>query len=186
MTASGEWPAAVPTADVVDWRQAMRLILLFALPTGVAANMLSLLGAVLMAIAAALVVLLYMRNRRPAWITTGAGARIGLVLGLLAGWVSLASAGVSLFVMRFGLHQGKSFDDVWLQFVQQQAPATLAAFGLDAGQVSQQCAMLLSPDGQAGFMVAGLLISLVILLVLSVVGGAVGARLAVRRRRSSH
>ena len=60
-----------------------------------------------MAAAAAWAVVLYMRSQRPAWITIGAGARIGLVTGLLGAWVAAAATGSHAVCDALLLHQGK-------------------------------------------------------------------------------
>ena len=58
-----------------------------------------------MAAAAAWAVAIYVRGQRPAWITVGAGARIGLVTGLLAAWLAFSISGATLFVDRFVLQR---------------------------------------------------------------------------------
>ena len=70
-----------------------------------------------MAGAAAGAVLLYMRSQRPAWITIGAGARIGLVTGLIAGWLAFGVSGIWLFVQRVFLHQAGQIDAVYTAFL---------------------------------------------------------------------
>ena len=47
------------------------------------------------------------------WITIGAGARIGLVTGLLAAWLAFSVSGSALFVERFVLHQAAQIDSEW-------------------------------------------------------------------------
>jgi len=172
-------------AGMVDWKHALRVAALLAIPTGVVSNMLGFFGAFLIALTAVFVVMLYMRNRQPAWITVGAGARIGLVTGLLSGWSAIATAAISLFALRFWLHQGKAFDDLWATLAGQQVPEQLAAAGWDAQMVALQRARMLSPDGQAGWTIGILLFLATALLPFAVAGGAIGARLVVRVRRST-
>lgn len=170
---------------MVDWKHALPIAALLAIPTGIVSNMLSLLGAFLIALTSVFVVMLYMRNRQPGWITAGAGARIGLVTGLFSGWTALATSGISLFVMRFWLHQGKVFDDFWATLASQQVPAQLTAAGWDAKMVALQQAKMLTPEGQAGWTIGILLFLSAVLLPFAAAGGAIGARLVVRVRRSS-
>jgi len=180
----GPWIDTLRDAGTVEWKPVLRIAVALAIPAGMLSNALGFLGALLMASVAATVVLLYMRNRQPAWITVGAGARIGLVTGLLGGWSAVATAGISLFAMRFWLHQGKVFDDLWASLAGQQVPAQLAAAGWDAQMVALQRAKMLSPDGQAGWTIGILLFLSAVLLVFGAAGGALGARLLVRSRPS--
>ncbi|MDR3793318.1 MAG: hypothetical protein P4L03_08050 [Terracidiphilus sp.] len=171
-------------AGSVNWLPVLRLALALAIPAGILSNFLGILGPLLMAFSAASVVLLYMRGRRPAWITMGAGARIGMVTGFLGGWSAIATAGIGLFVMRFWLHQGRMFDDFWMSLVGQQVPAQFASAGLDVQAIAAQRASMLTPDGQAGWTIGIFLVLSAVLLFFGTVGGAMGARLAVRARRS--
>ena len=178
------WTAALQDAGVVEWKRALRTASLLAVPAGVVASMLGFLGALLMALTSVFVILLYMRNRQPAWITVGAGARIGLVTGLISAWTALATAGLSLFAMRYWVQQGKNFDDIWAMVTNERLPAQLSAAGWSAQQIAQQQAQMLSPDGKAGWIVGILLFLAAMLLLFAVAGGAIGARLVVRIRRS--
>jgi hypothetical protein len=110
----------VRDAGSVDWKPALRSALVLAIPAGILCSLfspVSIFGLLWMSVASAWVVSLYLRSQRPAWITTGAGARIGLVTGLVGGWTAAAASGITLFTMRFGLHQGKSLDDTWSTIV---------------------------------------------------------------------
>jgi hypothetical protein len=145
-----------------------------------------------MAIAATWAVALYMRSQRPAWITLGAGARIGLVTGLLAGWLAFAISGGTLFVQRFLLHQSSQMDAQWkystdasyqasLQTMQQWS-SWLTAEDMAKLQVNQAGihATMLTPEGQAGNVTLGLIFRLVFLLLFAAAGGALGARFLAR------
>jgi hypothetical protein len=171
-------------AGSVNWLPVLRLAAVLAIPAGILSNFLGILGPLLMAFSAASVVLLYMRDRRPAWITMGAGARIGLVSGVIGGWSAIATAGIGLFAMRFWLHQGRVFDDFWTSLVTQQMPAQFVSAGWDAQAIAAQRASMLTPDGQAGWTLGIFLVLSVVLLFFGTVGGAMGARLVVRARRS--
>src|SRR5215469_10953858 len=109
--------AEVPRdAGSVNWKAALRAALLLAIPAGVLSCGISpvgILGLFWMSAAAAWAVTLYVRGQRPAWITVGAGARIGLVTGLIAGAVAFSVSGGSLFVQRFVLHQAAVIDSEW-------------------------------------------------------------------------
>jgi hypothetical protein len=136
-----------------------------------------------------------MRSRRPAWITLGAGARIGLATGLLAGWLAFGVSGSALFVQRYILHQSSQMDAQWknyadayyqtnLQMIQQWS-SWLDAEGMAKVQASQAGfhAMMLTPEGQAGNVAFGLIFSSILLLLFAAAGGALGARLSARAPR---
>jgi hypothetical protein len=176
----------VRDASTVDWKPAIRAAMTLAIPAGILCSMLSpvsIFGLFLMAMAAAWTVVLYVRSQRPAWITVGAGARIGLVTGLLGSWIAAASTGVTLFVMRFFLHQGKFFDGFWNDFVNQQMVQQWTSMGVDAPTIAMTRAWLLAPEGRAGSMLSAVLFLSVGLLFFAVGGGALGARLLARSRR---
>src|SRR5208283_3870015 len=85
------WGEAVRDANTVDWNSALRSTLPLAIPAGILCSMLSpvsIFGLLLMGATAAWVVALYMRSHRPAWITVGAGARIGFVTGVAGSWTA--------------------------------------------------------------------------------------------------
>jgi hypothetical protein len=144
---------------------------------------LGVLGLFLMAAAGAWVVMLYMRSQRPAWITIGAGARIGLVTGLLGGWTAAATTAVTMFVMRFLFHNGSFFDNFWLNFVNQQLSQQWQTMGVDAQTIVLAKAWLLSPEGRAGWVFGAMLFFAAGLLLFAVAGGALGARWLAHSRR---
>ncbi|MDR3771698.1 MAG: hypothetical protein P4L26_00025 [Terracidiphilus sp.] len=176
----------VRDASTVDWKRAMRLCLALAVPAGVLCSLfspVSILGLLWMAVAAAWAVALYLRSQRPAWITIGAGARIGLVTGLLGSWTAFATSGLTLFTMRFLLHQGKSLDDSWQTIISDQVARQWTAAGVDAQTILLYKSWLLSPEGRAGSMLSAILMLVAMLIFFAVGGGALGARLQARTRR---
>ncbi|MFY9852494.1 MAG: hypothetical protein WAK26_01295 [Terracidiphilus sp.] len=179
------WDEAVRDAGSVDWKPALRAALLLAIPAGVLSFGLSavgFLGFVWMAVAGAWAVAIYMRGQRPAWITIGAGARIGLVTGLLGAWAAAATMSALLFAMRF-FGQGKLFDDFWQgQFVEKVGQQWTTA-GIDAQTILADKAILNSPDGRCGVTVCILFFLVLALVVFATAGGALGARLMGRSRQ---
>jgi hypothetical protein len=176
----------VRDAGTVDWKRALRLCVALAVPAGVLCSLfspVSIFGLLWMSIAAAWTVSLYLRSQRPAWITTGAGARIGLVTGLVGGWTAAAASGITLFAMRFGMHQGKSLDETWSTIVSGEVAAQWAAAGVDAQTIAVYKNWLLSPEGRAGAMLSAVLLLVSMLVFFAVGGGALGARLQARVRR---
>jgi hypothetical protein len=189
-----QWLGAVRDASEIDWKPALRAALALAIPAGLFCSIpLSggIFGLLLMAGTAAWVVALYMRIQRPAWITIGAGARIGLVTGILAGAMAFAANGAALFVQRYGFHQGNRIDSDWKSFVDmdmqlsQQISSVMGPS--DPAQVAtlrmQQQALMLSPEGHAGMVIAELAIASLFFVFFAMTGGAVCARMLGRNRR---
>ena len=188
------WTEAARDASMVDWKPAMRAAFLLSVPAGLLSSGVSPLGffgLFWMAAAAAWAVVVYVRGQRPAWITTGAGARIGLVTGLFAAWLAFSISGGTLFVERFLMHQSTQIDTEWkTRVVMSQQMTKQWAAELepsDAAQAqslrTQVQAWMLSPWGHAGIEVFSLAFNAVFLLFFAVGGGALGARVLARTRR---
>jgi hypothetical protein len=187
-----QWDTVLHEPGAVEWKPALRVALLLAIPAGLifGTSFLGLLGLVWIAAAAAWVVLLYVRRqraaKRPVLLTTGAGARIGLVTGLITGWIAFASMGTYLYLERFAFHQGKDFDDFWQTFVAQtslqwqQASAASQDPQTTGAVFKSLTAWLLSAEGRAGSTIGGLMLIEFMLVGLAVAGGALGAKLMMR------
>jgi hypothetical protein len=185
----GVWTDVLRDAGAVDWKQALRVVFLMAIPAGLLSSELSpvgLFGLVWIAVAAAWSVALYARRQRSAQqafrMTTGAGARIGLATGILAGWCTFAASSASLFASRFLLHQGKDSDDRWKSLVaemsQQWQAMSAANPDPQAAEIFKSlAAWFLSPEGKATYTLCGLVMLETLLLIVAVLGGAIGARM---------
>jgi hypothetical protein len=184
----------VRDASSVDWKPGLRAALLLAIPAGLLSSGLSpvgVLGLFWMAAAAAWAVVLYVRSQKPAWITIGAGARIGLVTGLLAGWLAFSISGGTLFVERYALHQSSQIDGEWKSRVDTSQQLTQQwTAGMNTADAAQAQAtktqiqnFMLTPEGHAGFESFGFTINAIFLLFFAAGGGALGARLLARNRR---
>jgi hypothetical protein len=187
--AQGErWGEAVRDAGSVDWNSALRSTLSLAIPAGILCSVLSpvsILGLLLMGATAAWVVTLYTRSHRPAWITVGAGARIGFVTGVVGSWTAAAMSGLSLYAMRYWLHQGTAFDDFWQNVVNLQQQQGVAV-GADAQNLAAAKALMMSPEGRAGLILFTIAILMGTLVLFAIAGGALGARMLTRARRSEN
>jgi hypothetical protein len=184
----------------IAWRPALKASLMLAIPAGLMCSGLTpigqslALGVVWIMGAAAWAVGLYGKRARPARLSMGAGARIGLVTGLLTSWFTLSVDGISLWVARFMLHEGSQMDSLWASEVEkgfarnQQMVNQMGMTGAQATQFLQMTQFfrgtMLSPEGRAGFALAGLIIVAAFLLLFAIIGGAVGARLLAQPRRS--
>lgn len=188
---SDRWPEAVRDASSIEWKSAIRTVIALAVPAGLLSSgmsPLSPLGVFWMGAAAAWAVALYMRKQHPAWITIGAGARLGLAMGLIAGWLAFGFSGAGLFVTRVAMHQGSQIDSTWTEVVNkiyqqtQQLEAQMSA-PANAAQADAQRRWMLSPEGHAGFQTVGLAWYSLMLILFAVAGGAIGARVLGRRSR---
>jgi hypothetical protein len=180
------WPQAVRDANSVDWTPALKTCLALAIPAGMFCSLLSPLGIsglLLIGGAGAWAVALYMRGQKPAWITLGAGARIGLVTGLLGGWAAIATTGISLFGLRYWFHEGNSFDSYWQNLVVQQMSQQWTNMGVDVQTIALAKGWMLSPEGRAGWILSAVVFLATAVLVFGAAGGALGARFLGRPRR---
>jgi hypothetical protein len=191
--AAERWPETGRDAGSIDWKLGMRTAAVLAVPAGLLSSgisPLSWLGVFWVAGAAAWAVVLYMRSQRPAWITMGAGARIGLVTGLIAGWLAFGVSGTGLFVTRVVLHQGSQIDSAWRDFVdknEQMSQQILTKMGASNDEIqasmTPQRNLMLSPVGHAGFQTMGLAWGCALMILFAMAGGALGARTAGKKHR---
>lgn len=190
-TSAERWPEAVRDASSIEWKPGMKAALALAVPAGLLSSGISPVspfGIFWMAAAAAWAVVVYMRRQRPAWITIGAGARLGLVTGLIAAWLAFGVSGAGLFATRIFLHQGSQIDSAWAEVVSkiyqqtQQLEAQMSA-PTNAAQAEAQRRWMLTPEGHAGFQTLGLIWYCFLLVLFAMAGGALGARMLGRRRR---
>jgi hypothetical protein len=182
-------------AATIDWKPGLRSAALMAIPAGLLCSSFSpvgIAGWILMTAAAAWAVVLYMRSQRPAWITLGAGARIGLVTGLMAAWLAFGFSGGALYVDRYVFHHSNNIDaeysSTFVDRLHQGTQQSLAGMTpSDAAQAQaifgNMQASILSPEGRAGMWAASFAISSLFLLLFAVGGGALGARMLARSRR---
>lgn len=122
----------------------------------------------------------------------GAGARIGLVTGLFASWLTLSVNGIYLWLTRFVWHQGGQMDSDWLVFVDrliQSEQQMFVQMGSASTAMTESLQMIrilmLSPEGRAGFALSNFVLGTSFLLFFATLGGAMGARLLVQSRRPS-
>jgi hypothetical protein len=183
-------------ADGIAWRPAMKAALMLAVPAGVLCSGVTVIGPSLgllwMSGAAAWAVGLYFKHNRPGWLTWGAGARIGLVTGLFASWLTLSVNGVALWVNRVVLHQGGQMDSLWTSEVEnslQLSQQMVAQMGMTSAQAAQSTqfsrAWMLSAEGRAGIALSTFVAGAIFLILFAMLGGALGARLLAQPRRPS-
>jgi hypothetical protein len=184
----------------VSWRPALRSAVILGIPAGVLCSGLTpigqSLGLVWMLGAAAWAVSLYAKRARPGGLTggltMGAGARIGLVTGLFASWLTVGVNGTQLWLSRFVFHQGSEIDSLLQTTVEkslQLSQQMIVGMGVASAQMAQSQqlnrSMMLSAEGRAGMVLSGFLSGAAFLVLFAVIGGAVGARFLAHPRRPS-
>jgi hypothetical protein len=185
---------AASSVTGIIWRPALQAALLLAVPAGVLCSGFSTvgqnLGLVWMVGAAVWAVALYARRARTGWLSTGSGARIGLITGMLASWLTLALNGIWLWIERFPLRQGPQIDADWLVFVDRVLDVDhnmYTQMGISTAELTQQMqlqrGLLLSSEGHAGFQLFGFVAGTTFLVLFSAIGGAIGARVLAQPRR---
>jgi hypothetical protein len=185
--------AGFGSSSGIAWRPALRAAALLAIPAGLLSASLSPTLTLFWVMgASAWAVSLYARRTRLGSPTAGTGARIGLITGVFAGWLAVAANGVALWITRFVNHKGPQFDSEWTGAVDQAITRNqqiIAQAGASAAQAAQMIQMsqnlrsfMLSPEGRAGFALAGVLALAAFLLLFATLGGVLGARFAVPRR----
>lgn len=118
---------------------------------------------------------LYRRRNPGQWITGGMGARLGAVTGGLAFF--FISIGTTVGVLLF--HTGDKIRDAVMKSIEQAAAR-------NPGPETQAVVdSLHSPQAFAAMLAAGLVLTLIFYLVLSVFGGVIGASVGKTRRRGS-
>ena len=191
--AADRGPEEVRDASSIDWKPGMRAAVFLAVPAGLLCSSitsLSAFGIFWMAGAAGYAVILYMRSQKPAWITIGAGARIGLVTGLIAGWLAFGLDGADLFVSREVRHHGSQLDAEWHGKVEQNEKMSrqlMAQLGASNEAIQEsinpQRSFMLSPEVHAGVQISGLASACLLMILFAVGGGALSARMQNQRRR---
>src|SRR5579863_766634 len=153
--------AVVHDPSSIEWRSALRTAAILAVPAGLLScgfSPVSLLAMIWMGSAAVMAVYLYVGRQNAAGITAGAGARIGLVTGLIGGWMAFGATGVAFFGMRFWFHQGQAFDQMWQAMVNQSLEQQVQSVSADVQALNAFRNLLLAPEGRAGLMLTGMLI----------------------------
>ncbi len=134
-------------------------------------------------VSASLIALALYRRRVPmAWIDSGVGARIGMLVGIFTACVPTAVSACFLLLMRYAWHRSAPFDAQITSAIS-QGMARAAESNPDPQVLQSTTALLLSPEGRAGYMLAFAIMLGAFILGFSIVSGAVGAKLIPAPRR---
>jgi len=172
-TASNLGPGAPLGVEKIDWRfarsrsalAAAAMVLLMLVPV------VSKFFVLWMPLCGALPAFLYRRARPGAALTSGAGARMGAMAGLMAFTVLLVVMAGGLAVEHYVLHQS----DQLVAQVRAQVQQTIDSSS--DPQVKQLAGALLSPNGLALILVFSMVFLFAMFLLLCGIGGALGAGL---------
>ena len=164
----------------VAWPAAMSVAALLAVPAGLLSSLLSFSSLWVMA-GGIWTVTLY-RKRTMTGLTPGLGSRIGCVFGVFAAVLATLFDAANLLVTRYGLHRGAEVDSRLHTAMQAGIDRVLASNPEAAHQIPWFFQFWLSPEGQAGLVLASAVLSAGTMLGFSALGGALGARYFGARR----
>jgi len=102
-------------------------------------------------------------------ITTGFGARLGLLTGLAIATVLSVIFTANALVQRFAAHGMGDFDKQWAAMLVQLQARMVAQYGNDILPLVQKFAL---PEFRAGFMLSFIACAVAVLLTITTVGGA--------------
>jgi len=180
---SGLTARGLGSSSGIAWRAALRAVLVAAIPASLLCSAFPGSGILCMAAAAAWAVNLYARRLHATTISTGAGARIGLVTGLTAIWMTLGLNGAYVWFHRFVLHGGAQMEADWTSFVDQSMQMNQEIYsrlGVNSAQLTQELQLqrlsMLSAEGRAGFPLLFFFFSALFLVLFSLISGAISAR----------
>jgi hypothetical protein len=161
--------AAQPPDLLVVWKSVIRIAAVVA--AILSAICLALPMWILAWLAPGIVLGVYCGRHRETSITAAVGARIGLICGILCAFGIMVAETAQLFILRFGLHRGASFDDTFMQalvLAKTNAAARSGAAATDAFFTP----LLTVPEFRVGYFLSVILLGVLILLVLSTASGA--------------
>ena len=170
--------AIVPDSDdggLVQWKLAIRIAALVAIGVGILSTLLA-AGSVLWVVVGAIFAVRAYRRRRPlASLARQVGARIGVLVGLLAAAVALAGNAAFLVIQRYGMHQGNLID-TQLTAIVKQAGERAAAMDPQA-PVASFTNFWLSADGRIGLILMTMAFLSGLIILFAVIGGVLGAQI---------
>ena len=159
----------------IDWKAAIQIAAFVALGVGILSTLLAAASVLWVVIGAIVVIRIYHRHHPHAPLGRQAGARIGVLVGLLAAAVALAGNAVFLIIQRYGMNQGKLID-TQLTSIVKQAAARAASMDPQA-PVAAFTSFWLSAEGRIGLILLtmGFLSALIVLFAIA--GGVLGAQI---------
>jgi hypothetical protein len=173
------------TKQPVAWRSAVHAALMVAIPVGLLSSLLD-FGILWVLIGGFVVIALYQR-KTTSLAHPGVGWRVGMLVGVLAAFLSSLVDGLSMVFERYGLHHGASIDQKLVSLTQQMTDQMVHQNPEAAQQIPWFIHFWLSPDGHAAIVLFMSAFAAAMMVAFSSVGGILGARvLSARKRVSLH
>jgi hypothetical protein len=167
----------------IAWRPAVQAALIVALPVGILTSLLDF--GVLWVLAGGFGAVALYQRKAPAMMSPRIGWRIGLLVGMLAAFLSSVADGLSMVFERYGLHHGASIDQRLIALTQQMTDQMVHQNPEAAQQIPWFIHFWLSPDGHAAVVLFMSAFAAIMMIAFSSIGGVVGARVLAARRRLS-
>jgi hypothetical protein len=172
------------------WKHAIAAAAIVGLPMGLlsssvlplaTASFVWLVGGAMAAVA------LYQRRSRNGFLNLRTGLRIGLVAGVVAAFFATACNAAVLLFQRYALHMSKAIDESMdgniREIVGQLGGKMAQATPETQAQLQAYFRFLLSPDGKAFLSLTSSATAALAMVLFAALGGALGARIFVARRR---
>jgi hypothetical protein len=167
--AQGSSTVQIQDPSAVNWKAAIHIALIVAGALSAIA-MLVPPAEMLAWLAPSIVLALYASRNRQTRITTGLGARIGLLCGVLCSLGLMLITALQMLVLRFGIHGMAEMEANMNSVMLEAKTRAVAQSGQAAASIFDL--FLTAPEFRAGFFLAGLAMVAAILMVLSTAGGA--------------
>jgi ribosomal protein L40E len=171
------------TGQMIAWRPAVQAALIVALPVGILSSLLDF--GILWVLAGGFGAVALYQRKAVTVASARAGWRIGLLVGMLAAFLSSTVDGLSMVFERYGLHHGASIDQRLIALTQQMTDQMVRQNPEAAQQIPWFIHFWLSPDGHAAVVLFMSAFAAIMMIAFSSIGGALGARVLGTRRRLS-
>jgi hypothetical protein len=172
-------------SQLVAWRPAVQAALIVALPVGLLSSLLD-FGIFWVLLGGFCVIALY-QKKATLIANPATGWRIGLLVGILAAFLSSIIDGLSMVFERYGLHHGTIIDQKLVALTQQMTDQMVHQNPEAAQQIPWFIHFWLSPDGHAAVVLFMSGFAAIMMIAFSSIGGVLAARvLGARKRLSIH
>jgi hypothetical protein len=167
----------------VSWRPAVQAALIVAIPVGLLSSLLDF--GILWVLAGGFGAVALYQRKAPSVLNARAGWRIGMLVGVLAAFLSTIVDGLSMVFERYGLHHGAAIDQKLVGLTTQMTDQMVRQNPEAVQQIPWFIHFWLSPDGHAAVVLFMSAFAAMMMVAFSTIGGAVGARVLGARRRLS-
>jgi predicted RNA-binding Zn-ribbon protein involved in translation (DUF1610 family) len=168
------WPRALQLVALAGAAFAAAMVLTLALPPLVLVLLLWMLGAPIILLG------IYCAKNPTTRVTTGFGARLGLLSGLSVGIVFMTVDILGMFVQRFLLHKGAELDAQFAASLEQARSMFAQLNPSDPSAFQRSLDLLKVPEFHAGFALAGCAAVIAVYAIYSTATGAFSGALRSR------